>query len=43
MVNDISALRCDPAVAAVAAEFGVPVLPDAHAGRAADHAGRPAL
>jgi dihydropteroate synthase len=25
MVNDISALRCDPAVAAVAAEFGVPL------------------
>jgi dihydropteroate synthase len=26
MVNDISALRCDPAVAAVAAEFGVPLF-----------------
>jgi dihydropteroate synthase len=25
MVNDISALRCDPAVAAVAAEFGAPL------------------
>jgi len=26
MVNDISALRCDPAVAAVAAEFGAPLF-----------------
>ena len=43
MVNDISALRCDPAVAAVAAGVRGAPLPDAHAGRAPDHAGRPRL
>ena len=42
-VNDVTALRGDPGMAAVVAESGRRRLPDAHAGRAAHHAGRPAL
>ena len=43
IVNDVTALRGDPAMAEVVAEAGCPRLPHAHAGRAQDHAGRPAL
>ena len=43
LVNDVTALRGDPALAEVVAGVGRLPLPDAHAGRAADDAGRPAL
>ena len=38
MINDISALRLDPRMAAVAAEARVPRDPDAHAGDSREHA-----
>ena len=43
LVNDVSALRADPEMAAVVAESGARVLPDAHARRAAHDAARSAL
>ena len=43
LVNDVTALRGDPAMAALVAERGCPRVPHAHARRAAHHAGRPAL
>ena len=43
LVNDVTALRGDPELAAVVADGGRLRLPHAHARRAADDAGRPAL
>ena len=43
LVNDVTALRGDPELAGVVADGRRLSLPDAHAGRAADDAGRPAL
>ena len=43
LVNDVTALRGDPELAGVVADARRVSLPDAHAGRAADDAGRPAL
>ena len=43
LVNDVTALRGDPELAGVVADARRVPLPDAHAGRAAHDAGRPAL
>ena len=43
LVNDVTALRGDPELAGVVADARLLPLPDAHAGRAADDAGRPGL
>ncbi len=43
LVNDVTALRGDPELAGVVAVVRRLPLPDAHAGRAADDAGRPDL
>ena len=43
LVNDVTALRGDPELAGVVADGKRLPLPDAHAGGAADDAGRPAL
>ena len=43
LVNDVTALRGDPEMASVIAAAGRGLLPDAHARRPADDAGRPAL
>ena len=43
LVNDVTALRSDPELAGVVGRGGLLPLPDAHARRAADDAGRSAL
>ena len=43
LVNDVTALRGDPELAGVVADAGCVPLPDAHAGRAAHDAARPAV